>query len=248
MAVADRQAFQERVTVSIRPGAGDDAYNEVLAKLARYLDLCKAVGTHQQWIKLAMFNQYLLETNPANAQFASQGTMAVDTAMLASVEGVESRKPFHERINVTVRPGRATDRTAELISGFIDKLEIYKSTGTLQHWVQQACIKQFMAGESAGGTAVVQQPVAQVYTLPAKEPVSAPEQPRKVDTRPLAGEGSKPTSEVTTVVAEPEQHIELADGITAEADEQLPGDLLDVEDDPVQTPARNVPASVMSLM
>ena len=124
MAVADRQAFQERVTVSIRPGAGDDAYNEVLAKLARYLDLCKAVGTHQQWIKLAMFNQYLLETNPANAQFASQGTMAVDTAMLASVEGVESRKPFHERINVTVRPGRATDRTAELISGFIEAPEL----------------------------------------------------------------------------------------------------------------------------
>lgn len=222
MARSDTHVFQERITVSIRSNGRDTEYGEVLSRLASYLELSKAVGTHQQWIKQAMFNQFLLENYPDRARIAIQGLAGIGEVRSGHLES-EKEVAFHERIAVTIRQGRSKGANADLIARFIETLELYKSMGTLQLWVQQACIQQFRATTDTTGA--------------AGEPHRPAQARQSMQVSPGNGEGETSPNSVSKMVA-PEAQPEPS---------PQPNEQEALSSEPVP-PRNKAPASVLSMM
>lgn len=132
--------FSDRITISIEPGKDDPAFGSVLAKLVAHLELYRAMGIHKQWIKGAMFNQFVKERYPGRGN--SPTTLHNPVVSNSSIE-VRAGERFHDRINVSIKPGRSSDRNNRMLTEFVEFLDLAKSMGTLQQWVKQACIAQF---------------------------------------------------------------------------------------------------------
>tara|TARA_R110001592_G_scaffold33503_4_gene115981 strand:+ start:3128 stop:3838 length:711 start_codon:yes stop_codon:yes gene_type:complete len=132
--------FSDRITISIEPGKDDPVFGSVLGRLVAHLELYRAMGIHKQWIKGAMFNQFVKERYPG--QVNSPATMHNPIVSHAVID-VSAGERFHDRINVSIKPGRSSDRNNRMLTEFVEFLDLSKSMGTLQQWVKQACIAQF---------------------------------------------------------------------------------------------------------
>jgi hypothetical protein len=53
--------FSERVSIRFKAGAPDEPYSELFTELVEFLNLKKAMGVHQQWIKNAVLEQFVRE-------------------------------------------------------------------------------------------------------------------------------------------------------------------------------------------